>query len=135
MFGQLAAVPKIARFIISGTLSAVVNFTLLYFLTELLHFRYLFSSICSFSVAIAVSFLLQKHWTFENQEKDTIFKQASIFSLVAFCNLLLNTGLVFVFVEKLGLWYMFAQFISSAFITVESFFLQKKIFAYSEVKI
>jgi putative flippase GtrA len=135
MFGQLIFVPKIVRFIISGGLAAVVNFAFLYVLTEFFHFWYLLSSACAFFLAIAVSFFLQKHWTFENYEKESTIRQFSVFGVIAGVNLLLNTALVFFFVEKIGLWYMSAQFISSGFIAVESYFVQKKIFtqvAYQE---
>jgi len=122
-------VRKPVKFVISGSIAAAANFGTLYILTEFLGVWYLLSSVAAFSLGIAVSFILQKHWTFENYEKNRTIRQLSQFLLVSTANLALNTFLVYTLVERFGAWYMLAQFLSAAFIAVESFFIQQWIFS------
>lgn len=114
---------KILRFLISGGFSTAVDFFFLYAFTEWVGFYYLASSILAFLISIAVSFTLQKFWTFENTSRENMHKQAVAYFILASINLVLNTSMVFVLVEYVGLHYLAGQFISSGLIALSSFFI------------
>jgi putative flippase GtrA len=53
--------------------------------------------------------------------------QLGIYFFVAVGNLVLNTVLMYLFVEKIGLYYLIAQIVASALIAVESFFVYQRL--------
>ena len=112
------------KYIISGSTGALVNLTTLFVLTEFAHVYYLLSAILAFFVSLAVSFNLQKRWTFQNNDKK-VFKQIIIYFIVTSSNLLINMVLLYFLVEKLDIWYMLAQVIIYGSLSVFSFILYK----------
>lgn len=124
IFGKYA---MIVRYLISGGTSFGTNIVALYILTEYFFGKqnYLISAIFSFIVGFIVSFLMMKHWTFQDSSTDGIHEQLTVYFSVAIMNLLLNTLLVYLFVEFMGSWYIFAQVAASLIIAVWSFFIYK----------
>jgi dolichol-phosphate mannosyltransferase len=118
---------RIFRFVISGGLAVLVNLSVLFFLTEFFHVYYLFSAVLSFSAGFFVTFFLQKFWTFQCDDVSKIPKQFGTTLVVAVSNLFLNTFLIFIFVETVHLWYMFAQVVASLLISFETYFLYKNV--------
>lgn len=116
---------RLLRYLAAGTTAAIVDFGLLYLFTEKVGLHYLTSAILAFIVAFIVSFLLQKFWTFQDDSVDRVHAQAAFYLVIALLNLLLNTGLLYVFVDILHLWYMTGQFITSGLIAFESFFISR----------
>ena len=114
---------KILRYLFSGGIGATVAFFFLYTLTEWLGFYYLVSTILAFVLGVIVSFILQKFLTFQNYSRDNMRRQVLIYITIAIFNTSLNTLLVYLFVEYLGLHYLVAQFFSSGLIAFESFFI------------
>lgn len=119
---------KLSRFLISGTTAAAVHVGVLYILAEYFGVWYLFASSGSFIAAFAVSFTMQKFWTFRDKDKAKIKRQLPQHLTVAFGNFLLNIGLMYLFVEYVGIWYILAQLVSSGLIAIESFLLFRLIF-------
>jgi putative flippase GtrA len=118
---------KVIKYIFSGGMAAVTNLSALYLLVEFLGVHYLVASILSFIVSIAVSFIMQKFWTFEDSSRDTIHAQFAIYTVVVLINLVLNTFLVYAFVEWLSIWYFAAQFLAAAIIALVSFFAYRNL--------
>lgn len=116
---------EIIKYIISGSLGGFVDLSLLYFFTDILHWWYLLATVVAFVVALIVSFIFQKYWTFQNKSHDNIHIQVSFYIILALINLGINTFLMYVFVDLIYIWYMFAQIISSLLIAVNSFFIYK----------
>ncbi|MEK7086979.1 MAG: GtrA family protein [Patescibacteria group bacterium] len=114
---------KILRYLFSGGTAFGVDFFFLYIFTEWIGLHYLISVVIAFLVAVVVSFILQKFWTFKNNSKTDLRRQATIYITVAIINTGLNTLLVYLFVEYIGLHYLFGQFFSSGLIAFESFFV------------
>jgi len=122
---QIEKRKKLVKFIIAGGLSAFVNFAVLYFLTDIINVWYLASSVVAFILSFFVSFFLQKFWTFEDGSKDIIYRQLSIYLLIALLGLLFNTLFMYLLVDRLKLWYMLAQFFISGFIAICNFIAYK----------
>lgn len=119
---------RVARFITTGALAALVNLAVLYGATEYGHIWYLFSAVLGFSSAFLVSFFLTKFWTFGNRTRAGAERQLALHLLVAIVNLWINTGLVYLFVEMFGLWYMFAQAAAAVLIAFESYYAYQWIY-------
>lgn len=124
-FEKIETVRQIIKFLISGLTVALVNFSLLYFFTEFIKIWYLFSVVLSFILAFAVSFTLQKSWTFKDRSLEKVNFQLLSYLGVTLMNLLINVAVVYLLVEKLGFWYMLAQLVANGLIAVESFIIYK----------
>jgi len=116
---------QIFKYIVAGGTAAVVDLSLLYLLTEFWGIWYLLSTILAFMGAFAVSFTLQKFWTFRDHAMDGIHKQLTMYFVVTAINLGLNTLFVYLLVEHGDLWYMLAQVIAGVTIAFESFLVYK----------
>ena len=114
---------KILRYLFSGGTAFGVNFFFLYAFTEWIGFHYLISVVVAFLIALIVSFILQKFWTFQDNSKANLHRQMLIYMVLAVTNTSLNTLLVYFFVEYGGWHYLLGQFFSSGLIAVESFFV------------
>ncbi len=126
--GLLKKYSKEIRFVVSGIFVAVVGIVTLYIFTEWLNLWYLFSTVLSTSIAIIVNFVLQKFWTFEDKGKDAIVKKFSLFLLVSVLNIILNTVLMYVFVDMFHIWYITAQAFIMLLLSFVNYFLYGYIF-------
>ncbi len=121
-------VPKTVRYVISGGTGAVVNIGTLFVLTHFFGVWYLTSSIIAFLIALQVSFVLQRLWTFEVLNIKGLAHHSMLYFTVAVMNTLINTATVFILVEYANVWYVAAQVIAAASIACYSFFMYRRIF-------
>jgi dolichol-phosphate mannosyltransferase len=116
----------VLRYLIAGSLVALVDFFLLYILTEFFHVWYLTSSVIALSIAVIVSFILQKVWTFQDHSLAGVRVQFFLHILLSGANIVLNTFLLYLFVEQMLLWYLLAQFLASGILACMNFFVYRK---------
>ncbi len=103
----------------------MVDFAVLYFLTDILGIWYLISATLAFIAAFFVSFGLQKYWTFGDRYTQKIYRQLGLYLTVASINMLINAAGMYYLVDKLGVWYILAQVIVYSILAFESFFIYK----------
>jgi putative flippase GtrA len=119
---------KLVRFIISGGIGATVHLGVVFILTHVFGVWYLYATSAGFMLAIGVSFVLQKFWTFQNVTTDLVHKQGTMFTGVAVFNFILNGFLMSIFVENFGLMPVVAQAGTSVLIAFESFLAYSLLF-------
>ncbi len=117
---------RVFRFLFSGGTALGTDLVLLYIFTDIFGIWYLASAVAAFILAFSVSFVLQKFWTFGDHSREGIHMQMSLYFLVAVANLVLNTLLVYAFVERASMHYLLAQIVASALIAIESFFIYQR---------
>lgn len=116
---------KIKRFIISGGIGTLTHFGILIFLTEYIGFTVMFSTTVAFIFASVVSFTLQKLWTFESYSLHTVPSQMILYLGVTAMNITFNALSMYILHERLGWYYLLAQFLTSGMIAVESYTLYR----------
>lgn len=122
--------PKSVRYIVSGGTAALTNLCLFFVLVHVLSVQYLIASALAFSAGIATSFILHKFWTFNNQEISHMHFQFALYMVITLGNLLVNTLLVYIFVDWFNILSLLAQLLAGAIIAVTSYFIyQKFVFA------
>ncbi|MFH1677360.1 MAG: GtrA family protein [Patescibacteria group bacterium] len=115
----------IIKFIIAGSIATLSDFSLLYFLTDVLGIWYLFSSIIASTVGTFVSFCLQKFWTFRNNELKNIYQQVYLYFLIGLINLSINSIAMYLLVSKFKIWYILAQIIISGILSICNFMIYR----------
>ena len=113
---------QIARFGVSGVTALATNIGVLYVLNSVIGLWYLAASVVGFLAGFAVSFTLQKFWTFRDHSTDKIAAQAVRYFLIVLFNLGLNTILVYLLVEHMHIRPVISQIIAAFIIAVEGFF-------------
>jgi len=116
---------RIVRYIVSGCTAAGVDLVALFVLREYVHLTVNVSVVIAFLIAFVVSFVLQKYWTFDDNKVEESHKQLVAYFSVQVANLFLNSFLVYIFTEKIGIWYMASQFITGILIAFSSFLIYR----------
>lgn len=124
-YNELGIHKRLARYCISGGTAFVIDLAILYALTEMFGWWYLWSSIAAFGVAIIVSFMLQKFWTFGDPTLRRAHHQFGMYIAVAIGNMGLNTWLMYTLVERFSIAYLFSQIAAAGMIAVSSFFIYR----------
>jgi putative flippase GtrA len=116
-----------------GLFGAVLQTGVLYVWVSLLGFEetYLLGAVLGFVIALIVSFLLQKFWTFRDRTFTNTHRQLFLYTLVAILNVVLNVALLALaksLLEHIGVdffagWYVLAQIVIVCFASGTSFIL------------
>lgn len=122
---------QIARFSVVGASSAVIDFGLLYILTDIFGLYYLLSATISFIAAATYNFSLNRKWTFKS--KGDRRRQLPIFFGVAIVGVLLNLGIMYLGVDYLGVHYMLAKVLATGVVTIYNF-LGNKYVTFRKIK-
>lgn len=125
LFSQLKEPWLVAKYIISGLIAAGVQVGSLAILVEKAHFGHIFAVPFAFALSAIVAFFLQKFWTFGHRSFDGVQSQAFLYVILIFVALLLNIALMYVFVDLLRIWYIAAQIITIALVTIITFLSNK----------
>jgi putative flippase GtrA len=116
---------KLVRFLSVGGTCAVYNLAMLYYLTSILKFHYLFAFILVFITGNLIGFYLNKYYTFKTQ-RNLFWKELLKYYTVMTSNFILGFILMFVMVNILKIWYFSAMVILTAAGTVYNFWLHSK---------
>lgn len=115
---------QILKFGLVGGTAFVIDYVLLYFCTEFLHIHYLISSIISFTVSVIFNYILSIKWVFDVKKKQDV-KDFVIFIILSVIGLGINSLIMYVMVEKFGIYYMLSKIVSTAVVMVYNFITRK----------
>lgn len=115
---------QILKFGLVGGTAFVIDYVLLYLCTEFLHIHYLISSIISFTVSVIFNYILSIKWVFDVKKKQDV-KDFVIFIILSVIGLGINSLIMYVMVEKFGVYYMLSKIVSTAVVMVYNFITRK----------
>ncbi len=118
---------RVFKFLISGSIGISVNLSIHWTLVELLGVHYLIGSMIALLSSLIVGFILQKYWTFEDRAHTRAPIQFSMYVGLALLDLGINSLVVYMLVEQLGIYYLLAQALGSGVIAISSFFIYREI--------
>ncbi len=117
---------QIIKYIFVGGGVVTINVSLLYSLTEFLHFHYLVSALISFFVAFLFSFFLQKFFTFRDDSRNRVASQMARYLSLQIANLCANMTLLYALVEYLRIWYILAELVVALGLAVVTFLISRR---------
>jgi len=117
---------EIIRFCFVGGVSFLMDYFLLYALTEFVGIYYLYSSAISFSVTVVFNYWLCVIYVFKGAKKQSP-RQAAIFFGTGVVGLLLNQFCMWLFVAIVGLHYMLAKIFATAIVTIWNYITKRKV--------
>ena len=102
-------------------MSVLVYYVSLVFLVEVMKVNPTLASAYAFGLILVIAYILNYYWTFQSKNRHTYVMPR--FILTSLVGLLLNSGVMFVSVEILGLWYLVGASIGVVIGPVSNFFL------------
>ena len=116
---------EIARFCFVGGVSFLMDYSILFALTEFAGVYYLYSSAISFSITVVFNYWLCVIYVFKGAGKQSA-RQAIIFFGTGVIGLVLNQFCMWFFVDVAGVYYMIAKIFATAIVTIWNYITKRK---------
>ncbi|HXQ00273.1 MAG TPA: GtrA family protein [Solirubrobacteraceae bacterium] len=123
---RVMRMPLVAQFVkfgIVGVSNTLLTFAIYTLLLKVFGVWYIAASAIGFSVGAVNGFLLNRAWTFRGHEGDALTPVR--WCVVQGCGLLVNLGLVYLFVSDMGLDKLLAQAFATSVVVVLTFFANR----------
>lgn len=115
---------QILKFGVIGVLAFIIDYSLLYILTEFCGIYYLYSSIVSFIISLIFNYIASIKWVFDVNKKQTV-KEVIVFAALSVIGLGINQLVMYCMVELLTIYYMFSKIVATAIVMVWNFITRK----------
>ena len=116
---------QIAKFGVVGIICFGIDYGLMVLLTEAGRLDYLFSSGISFSVSVAVNYLLSMRFVFTPKKENNRAKEFVVFVVLSIAGLLLTEILMWLGVEKLNFHYTLSKIAATGIVLLFNFTTKK----------
>lgn len=116
---------EIVRFCFVGGVSFLMDYSILFALTEFAGVYYLYSSAISFSITVVFNYWLCVIYVFKDAQKQTT-RRAIIFFGTGIVGLGLNQLCMWFFVDVAGIYYMIAKIFATALVTIWNYITKRK---------
>ena len=116
---------KFFRYSIVGAFCACQNIAILYFLKSILNLHYIFATIVQMVFVNSIGFYLNKRYTFKTKINN-FWSELWKYHTVMFSSFLTVLALMFLFVDILNIWYLYAFIIATIIMTLFNFLMHKK---------
>jgi putative flippase GtrA len=114
---------EVVRFLIVGGGCFLLEYVLLFTLTEYGGLNPLVSAPIAFTVSLVVNYILCVYVVFHAKQQTK--KQMALFALTSIIGLGINQVVMWFFIDIVGIWYMFAKVIASAIVMIWNYFTKR----------
>ncbi|WP_294477383.1 GtrA family protein [uncultured Bacteroides sp.] len=122
---------QFVRYAFVGGLAFVVDFGLLYVLTEYLSLYYILSASLSFIVGLLINYFISILWVFSDYKSSNRVAEFIYFALIGIVGLLLNVFILWLITEFFDIYYMYSKLIAAVVVYLWNF-LARKYFLFSK---
>ena len=116
---------QFVRYFFVGGFAFVVDFGLLYILTEYAGLHYLLSATLSFIAGLLVNYIISCLWVFNGSKFKNRLVEFLFFATIGVVGLALNDTLIWLFTDCIGTHYMFSKIVAAAMVYLWNFFARK----------
>ena len=107
---------QLFRYVIVGGFSFLIDYGLLYFLTEYANFYYILSASISFIVGLIVNYILSTKWIFRKSRLKNTVLEFIIYGIIGILGLILNNILLYIFTDFFQIYYMISKLITAVLV-------------------
>ena len=115
---------QIFKFGIVGGTAFIIDYGIFTILSQLLGIHYLIASIISFSISVIYNYILSIKWVFDVSKKQTT-KEFIIFVILSVIGLGLNSLIMYLTHDLMGIHEMIGKIIATAIVMVYNFITRK----------
>lgn len=116
-------IKQILKFGVVGGLAFVIDYSLLYILTEYGHLPSLLSAAISFIISVIFNYVLSIKWVFDVNKKQTK-KDIAIFFILSTIGLIINEIIILIG-NIIGIYYMISKIIATFIVMIYNFITRK----------
>ena len=116
---------QLFRYTFVGGTAFLVDFGLLFFLKEVCGLHYLLSATLSFIAGLIVNYLISIFWVFTSKGNYNRKKEFLYFALIGLIGLGCNDLFMWLFTDKLAIFYLVSKIISTFLVYLWNFFARK----------
>lgn len=113
------------KYILIGGSAFLIDYSLLWILTEKFNFFYLISSAISFICGLIFNYILSIKWIFDKRKLRNKKLEFIFFSVIGIAGLAINQISIWFFTEKLNIFYMYSKLFSSTIVLLWNFGVRK----------
>ena len=123
------------KYALVGGVAFLLDFGLLFFLTEYLHVYYVLSATAAFVAGLLCNYILSVYWVFQERALSNRLTEFLVFSLIGVVGLLLNDGLIWSLTEMGGMHYLASKVLAAVVIFFWNFFARRQLLFISRTKV
>ena len=112
---------QLFRYTLVGGLAFVVDFGLLFFLTEYVRLHYLISATISFLAGLLVNYVISTQWIFRDSNIKNKKVEFILFGLIGVIGIILNNVIIYLFTDVVGLYYMLSKLVTAIIVYMWNF--------------
>ncbi|MDP1883966.1 MAG: GtrA family protein [Candidatus Moranbacteria bacterium] len=118
------SVQQFVRYLFAGGTATVADMTSLFLLTHFLHINYLVAAAIGFVIGVTTNYLMNIALVFESTGK--IKREFSLFAMVGIGGLLWTELILWILVDKFGIYLMVSKAVAVVLVLNWNFFMRKK---------
>lgn len=116
---------QLFRFGIVGVIAFIIDYGLLYILTEKCGIYYLVSSLISFGVSVIFNYIASVIWVFDVDKRKSKVKNFVYFIALSVVGLAINELIMWLGVDKMHIYYMLVKLFATAVVMIFNFITRK----------
>lgn len=116
---------QLIRYTFVGGFAFLVDFTILFLLTDYIGINYLISAFFAFVIGLLTNYLLSRKWVFRDSYINNKYVEFSFFALIGFVGLLLTEVLMWTFTDMMGVYYIISKLMVTIIVYLWNFFARK----------
>lgn len=116
---------QLFRYCFVGGIAFLVDYGLLYLLSDKFGLHYLVSSSIAFIAGVVVNYIISTFWVFSESKYKDKRKEFAIFAIIGVIGLALTEGLMWLFTGVIGIHYMISKIITAALVLMWNFLARK----------
>ncbi len=116
---------QILKFGVVGGTAFLIDYGLLFVLTEFAGIHYLISGTISFAASVIYNYILSVVWVFDPVGERSKAKDMAVFLILSVIGLGINQAIMWVLVELFGVYYMLSKIAATAIVMVYNFITRK----------
>ena len=116
---------QIFKFVIVGGLSFILDFIIYYVLTKLFGVYYITAGFFSFTISLIFNYLMSMKFVFRSKDSLKKTHEFAIFATLSVMGLGLNLLCLFIMVDYMGIYDLFAKVLTAGIVMVFNFVTRK----------
>lgn len=116
---------QIIRFGAVGAIAFIIDYSILYILTDIFSIYYLISAAFAFIISTIFNYIFSMIWVFKVRKNINKKSELFMFILLSVIGLIINQIIMFILVEIISFYYMYAKIIATLIVMVWNFITRK----------
>ena len=116
---------QLFRYTFVGGVAFIVDFGLLFILTDFFDIHYLISAALAFLLGLTTNYVLSIVWVFNKRTLKNKWFEGGVFVLIGIIGLVFNELFIWFFTEHVHFHYLQSKVVSTAFVYLWNFFARK----------